>query len=137
MNVRFCRRIVFAIVPLLVVLFGVNFRAATAGEAKPPGPLVPAAPNCPLSQAYALLSATDRSYHGHCTRAMRHIAAAAKEIGITLEGKGRGNEQRVVADEQLVTAQHILQQALPGLPPTAKTHVEKALDELSIALKLK
>jgi hypothetical protein len=68
---------------------------------------------------------------------MRHIAAAAKELGITLQGNGRGREQRVVSDEQLATAQRILQQALPTMPTTAKAHVEKALDQLSLALNVK
>ena len=68
---------------------------------------------------------------------MCHIAAAAKEFGITLQGNGRVREQRVVSDEQLITAQRILQQALPTMPPTAREHVEKALDQLSLALSLK
>ncbi len=137
MNVKLPRLIILTFVLFLVALFGVNSRTATAGEAKPPGPVVPGAPNSLLSQAYAVLSTTDRSYHGHRTRAMRHIAAAARELGITLQGNGRSKEERVVSDEQLITAQHILQQALPGLPPTARTHVESALDQLSLALRLK
>jgi hypothetical protein len=137
MNVRLSRLIIITIVPFLFVLFGLNSRDATAGVAKPPPPTTPGAPNGLLSQAYAVLSVSDRGYHGHRVRAMRQIAAAAKELGVTLQGNGRGKEQRVVSDEQLLTAQHILQQALPGLPPNAKTHVEKALEELSIALSLK
>ena len=135
MNFRLPRLII--IVPLLFVLFGPNFRDATAGVAKPPPPNIPAAPNCLLSQAYAILSLSERSYHGHRIRAMHHIAAAAKEFGITLQGTGHGREQRVVSDEQLITAQRILQQALPTMPPKAKEHVQKALEELSIAISLK
>lgn len=138
MNVRLSRLIIIiAIVPFLFALFGLSFPAAMAGEAKPPGPTTPGASNSLLSQAYAVLAVADRSYHGHRVRAMRHIAAAAKEFGITLQGNGRVREQRVVSDEQLITAQHILQQALPTMPPKAKEHVEKALEELSIALSLK
>lgn len=137
MNVRLPRLIIIAIVPFLIVLFGVNFRDATAGVAKPPGPTIPGAPNCLLSQAYAVLAASGRSYQGHRVRAMKHIAAAAKEFGITLQGNGSGREQRVVSDQQLLTAQRILQQALPTMPPKAKEHVEKALEQLSLALSLK
>ena len=137
MNVRLSRLIIVTIVPFLFVLFGLNFRDATAGVAKPPGPTVSAAPNCFLSQAYAVLSVAGRSYQGHRIRAMHQIAAAAKELGITLQGDGRGREQRVVSDQQLITAQRVLQQALPTMPPKAKEHVEKALKELSIALSLK
>ena len=137
MNVRLLRLIIITIVPLLVVLFGVNFRDATAGVAKPPGPAISGAPNSLLSQAYAVLAMSDRSYHGHRTRAMKHIAAAARELGVTLQGNGRSREQRVVSDEQLATAQRILHQALPGLPPKAQTHVQEALKQLASALDLK
>lgn len=137
MNVRIPRLIIITIVPFLFVLFGLNLRAGLTNVTKSSVSAAPAAPNGPLSQAYAALSLADRSYQGHRIRAMNQIAAAAKELGVTLQGTGRGKEQRVVSDEQLLTAQRLLQQALPGLPPKAKTHVEKALEQLSIALSLK
>jgi hypothetical protein len=68
---------------------------------------------------------------------MRQIEAAAKELGTTLPGDGQGQEQQGASDQQLHTAQNLLQQALTGLPERAKRHVERAIEQLSVALSIK
>ena len=90
-----------------------------------------------LSQAYAALSGADHDYQGHRIRAMRQIEAAAKELGTTLQGDGQGQEQQGASDQQLHTAQGLLQQALTGLPERAKRHIERAIEQLSVALSIK
>jgi len=90
-----------------------------------------------LTQAYAVLSVADHDYKGHRVAAMKQIAAAAKVVGVTEMGNGKGHEQQVVSDQQLQTATSLLQQARPGLPPKAQKHVDKALEQLSIALSIK
>jgi hypothetical protein len=64
-----------------------------------------------LRQAYVTLSQADHDYKGH--------------------------EKQGVSDAQLRSAQGLLEQARPGLPEKAQKQVDKALDELSTALKIK
>jgi hypothetical protein len=68
---------------------------------------------------------------------MKQIEHAAKELGFTLAGSGHGHEKQVVSDQQLRTAQGLLQQAVTGLPPRAQEHVQKAIEQISIALSIK
>jgi hypothetical protein len=96
-----------------------------------------AAPADLLRQAYTALSAADHDYQGHRIRAMKQIEMAGTVIGVNLAGDGKGHEKQGVSDQQLRTAQGLLQQARPGLPVKAQRHVDKALAQLSIALSIK
>jgi hypothetical protein len=119
---------------------GVNSRAQSA-PITPAPPTVPAAPSATaitqLTQAYAALSVADHDYQGHRAKAMKQIEAAAKEMGVSLTGNGKGHEQQVTSDQQVQAATTLLQQALPGLPPKAQKHVNKALEDLAAALAIK
>jgi hypothetical protein len=119
----------FSIIVAMVAVFligGVGVRAqSTAASANL------------LTQAYATLSVADHDYKGHRVAAMKQIAAAAKLVGVTEMGNGKGHEQQVVSDQQLQTATSLLQQARPGLPANAQAHVDRALKQLSIALSIK
>jgi hypothetical protein len=123
------RSLRFSIITTVLGLFligGVNVRAqSTVASANL------------LTQAYATLSVADHDYKGHRVAAMKQIAAAGKLVGVAEMGNGKGHEQQVVSDQQLKTATGLLQQALPGLPPNAQKHVNKALEQLSIALSIK
>src|SRR5580704_8115865 len=90
-----------------------------------------------LTQAYAALSVADHDYKGHRAAAMKQIEIAAKELGVTLGGDGKGHEKQVTSDHQLQAATTLLQQALGGLPPKAQKHVSKALEDLTAALAIK
>jgi hypothetical protein len=68
---------------------------------------------------------------------MKQIEAAAKLLGVSVRGDGRGHEKQGVSDAQLRTAQGLLQQALPGLSGKPLKHVNRALQQLSIALSIK
>jgi len=143
------RFFVSAAVLTLVLSFGVNLRAQPAASANSwPAARSSAHTNSPaatgsstatgmLSQAYAALSGADHDYQGHRIRAMRQIAAAARELGINLQGDGQAQEQQAASDQQLRTAQSLLQQAVTGLPERAKRHVERAIEQLSVALSIK
>jgi hypothetical protein len=135
MNIKLLRFTITA-VSLLILAFGPNLRAES-DVAKPPPPTATGAPNGLLTQAYIILSQSNRDYKGHRVKAMKHLEAAAKELGFTLQGDGLGKKQQIISDQQLQVAQRDLQQALPGLPPKAKTHVEKAVKEISTALSIK
>jgi hypothetical protein len=89
-----------------------------------------------LNQAYTALKAADHDYQGHRMRAMWHIEAAAKSLGVTLQGDGQGQEAQATSDQQLHTAQGLLKQAVTDLPGKAKFHVEKAIEQLSVALTI-
>src|ERR1039458_3194510 len=114
MNTKLCRLFVSTAVLTLFLSFNATVRAQSAAPSAPS--VTPAAATGLLDQAYAALSVADHDYKGHRVHAMHQIEAAAKVLGFTLGGKGHGHEKQVVSDEQLHTAQTLLQQALPGLP---------------------
>ena len=134
MNTKLPRFFISMAVLTLTLSFGVTVRAQAP---PPPPPAYPPATPTLLSQAYAALSAADRDYKGHRVRAMRLIEHAAKELGFTLSGGGHAREAQVTSDDQLRTAQGLLQQAATGLPPRALEHVQKAIEQLSLALSIK
>jgi hypothetical protein len=131
MHTKLGRFFISAAVLTLFLAFNTNLRAQS-----PPPAYPPATPGL-LSQAYAALSVADHDYKGHRVRAMKQIEAAAKELGFTLQGNGRGHEAQTTSDQQLRTAQGLLQQALPGLTGGPQEHVQKAIQQLSVALSIK
>jgi hypothetical protein len=90
-----------------------------------------------LIQAYTTLEKADHDYKGHRADAMREIEAAGKLLGIRVRGDGKGHEKQGVSDEQLRVAQGLLEQARGGLQGKALAHVNKAIQQISIALKIK
>jgi len=146
MNVKLCRSAVPTAVLILFLAIGLNSRAqsTTPATATPVGPKKAAtaagdsAASGLLSQAYAALSVADHDYQGHRVRAMKHIEVAAKVLGLTLGGNGTGHEAQATSDQQLHTAQGLLQQALAAGPrPRVQKQINLALTELSTALSIK
>jgi hypothetical protein len=90
-----------------------------------------------LDQAYTLLSSANHDYKGHRIRAMHAIKAAARELGATLSGEGKGGENQQSSDAQLRSAQSLLQQAVTGLVGRPQRHVAEAIKQLNIALTIK
>jgi hypothetical protein len=97
----------------------------------------PAAARDLLVQAYTALERADHDYKGHRVAAMKQIQAAGKLLGVSVWGGGRGHEKQFVSDAQLRTAQTLLEQARSGLSGKPLKHVNKALQQLSIALTIK
>ena len=97
----------------------------------------PAAAGSLLQQAYTALEQADHDYKGHRIAAMKQVEAAGKRLGLNLRGDGKGHEKQGVSDQQLRTAQTLLQQASAGLTGKPLKHVNHALKELNIALKIK
>ncbi len=144
MKVKLCRFIIPTVVLILFLAIGVNSRAQSTTPVKPASTntnLSPAANSAAanlLSQAYAALSVADHDYQGHRVKAMKHIEVAAKVLGVTLAGNGTGHEPQATSDQQLHTAQSLLQQALvPGLRPRVQKQINLALTEISTALSIK
>ena len=90
-----------------------------------------------LRQAYGILSVADHDYKGHRVKAMKQIEAAAKLLGVDLKGDGKSREPQGTSDEQLRAAQALLQQARAGLSGKAQKHVDEAINQISIALKIR
>jgi len=90
-----------------------------------------------LQQAYVTLEMADHDYKGHRAAAMKQIEAAGHELGISVHGNGHGHEQQGISDEQLRTAQSLLQQAAPGLKGRPLKHVNHALKQIAIALSIR
>jgi len=137
MNTKSIRISIITSVLALSLVDGVNSHAQSAPAVPPAPAVVPATAITQLTQAYAALSVADHDYKGHRAAAMKQIEVAAKEMGVTLGGNGKGHEVQVTSDQQLQTATTLLQQARPGLPPKAQKHVDKALEDLAAALAIK
>ena len=91
-----------------------------------------------LRQAYGLLSLADHDYQGHRVRAMKQIEVAAKHLGVTLRGDGKGHETQATSDTQLRNAQALLVQASGGLKPgQGLAHVKLAIAQLNTALAIR
>ena len=125
MRINLCRTFVGLAVVCFVLSFGQSLVAAPSPAA---GLLV---------QAYTALEQADHDYKGHRIAAMKQIEAAARLLGVNVWGEGRGHEQQGISDAQLRTAQGLLQQAQSGLSGKPLRHVNKALQQLSIALSIK
>ena len=90
-----------------------------------------------LDQAYGLLSSADHDYKGHRMHAMRCIKAAARELGVTLSGEGKGGGNQESSDSQLRSAQSLLQQAVTGLAGKPLRHVSEAITAIEHRLEHK
>ncbi len=118
-----------SVVGLAVVCFALSFvQSLVAGPSPAAGLLV---------QAYTTLEQADHDYKGHRVAAMKQIEDAARLLGVNVRGDGKRHEPQGVSDAQLRTAQGLLQQAQAGLSGKALKHVNKALQQLSIALSIK
>jgi hypothetical protein len=145
MNAKLCRVSICTAVVVLFLAIGLNARAQTPVPApttpKPTKAETQAADTAAaglLTQAYAALSIADHDYQGHRVKAMKHIEVAGKVLGLTLGGNGTGHEVQTTSDQQLHTAQALLQQALvPGLKPRVQKQINLALTELTTALSIK
>jgi hypothetical protein len=94
-----------------------------------------------LQQAYQTLAVADHDYKGHRVRAMKHIEAAAKHLGVNLQGDGKVREKQAISDAQLREAQSQLQQVSVILAgnkqPRVVKQVDAAIKEISIALTIR
>jgi len=97
----------------------------------------PAPPANLLRQAFATLSVADHDYKGHRVEAMKQIEAATKLLKMDLRGDGRGHEKQAVSDEQLRIARGLLQQASSGVTGKPLKHVERAINQINVTLKIR
>jgi hypothetical protein len=140
MNTKLVRMFVSTAVAFVLLSCSQNLQAQST---TPPATKANKPVNSPaaaglLTQAYSALSVADHDYQGNRVRAMKQIEIAAKILGVTLAGDGKVKELQTTSDQQLRTAQGLLQQAVAaGLRPKPQEHVEKALAFLTTALSIK
>ncbi len=139
MKVKFVRLLTAVATLALFLTASQNLRA----QAPPPPPAPPVVTTAPnptdlLSQAFVALSTADRDYDGHRLEAIKSVHAAAKELGVTLKENGHAREGQRTSDDQLRSARGLLQQAsTAGLPPKVEVHIQKAIEHIDAALKVK
>jgi hypothetical protein len=125
MNITFFRSFVGLAVVCSVLSFGPRLIARPAASADL------------LAQAYTTLERADHDYQGHRVAAMKQVAAAAKLLGVSIRGDGKGHEKQGLSDDQLRRAQGLLQEARSRLNGKVLKHVNKAIQQISIALTKK
>ena len=79
----------------------------------------------------------NHDYKGHRVEAMKQIEAAAKLLRVDIRGDGRGHEKQGASDEQLRIARGMLEQARADLRGKALKHVDGAIKQINIALKIR
>jgi hypothetical protein len=97
----------------------------------------PVAPGDLLRQAYATLSVANHDYKGHRVLAMKQIEAAARLLSTDIRGDGKGHITQGLSDEQLRTARGMLEQARAGLAGKPLRHVNRAINQINIALRIR
>ena len=91
-----------------------------------------------LEKAFTTLSQADHDYQGHRARAMGHIKAAIRFLGSSDSDKdAHVRESQAASDDQLNEAEAILQQVQAQVSGKALSHVQKAIEEIKIALSIR
>ena len=89
-----------------------------------------------LRQAYGTLAVANHNYDGHRVRAMQEIEVAARALRMGLRGDAWVRQPQLVSDEQLRIARGMLAQARGGLRGSARRHVDRAISQINIALRI-
>jgi len=88
-----------------------------------------------LQAAYELLSISDHDYKGYRVKAMKQIQDAATTLGVELTAEPFKHEKQSVSDENLTTAQGLLQVLANGdVSGPALNNIITASEDIAIAL---
>ena len=94
-----------------------------------------------LHRAYRILATGDHDYKGHRAKAMHHVEAAAKLLGLDLSGDLKDKQPQALSDAKLREAQGLLQNVLGSAEVKKQAHVTKqvnaAINEISTALSVR
>jgi hypothetical protein len=94
-----------------------------------------------MIDAYANLVNANHDYEGHRVNAMKHIEAAAKDLGIDLHGSARVHQRQGESDAQMRDAKHMLEDARTEFAERDRrrieSHLTEAIHEINLALKIK
>lgn len=89
-----------------------------------------------LQEGYRTLALGNHVYDGHRRAAMNQLDKAAHVLGADFSGDGRGGEQRIISDAQLLAVKLILERGRGSFTGAALEHVDSAIKELGTALSL-
>ncbi len=94
-----------------------------------------------LAHAYRLLERADHDYDGHRVAAMKEVEIAGKDLGIVLKGDLEERERQWKSDRHLTEARRLLRHSREKLEAKDRDrvaeHVERAIKEIDVALKIK
>ena len=94
-----------------------------------------------LRNVYMHLSVADHDYKGHRVGAMKVVAAAGDSLGVNLRGDADAHETQASSDDQLKTAEALIEQAQQiaqgGGQGKVLSHLGKAIQEINKALSFK
>ena len=94
-----------------------------------------------LQNAYLILATGNHDYKGHRVKAMQHIEAAAKLLGVTLSGDAKDKQPQPLSDAKLREAQGLLQNVLGAAEVKNETriskHINAAIDHINTALSIR
>jgi hypothetical protein len=120
-------RLLSVLVAGLALLFGTQAYAQSARE--------------DIVHAYVLVKAANHDYAGHRNAAIKALEDAGRELGLEMKGKGSAAELQMQSDGQMAEASRILHVAQGRLTAEdrkhAAKHVDKAIEEIDLALKKK
>ena len=153
MNTKHLKSAAKAAVIVTVLAYGVNLHAATPATTQTLNGSV-AAPNHyqtvafsnsaeagMLQNAYLILATGDHDYKGHRVKAMKHIEAAAKLLGVTLSGDAKDKQPQPLSDAKLREAQGLLQNVLGAAEVKNQKRITKqinnAINQINIALSIR
>ena len=94
-----------------------------------------------LQTAYTDLKIGNHDYKGHRIKALHQVEAACKLLGVVAKGDGHDKQLQSQSDSDLKGAQGQLQTVHNAAAASGQTqlqkHVDKALDEIGLALAIK
>jgi hypothetical protein len=94
-----------------------------------------------LAHAYAILARGDHDYDGHRVKAMRHVEAAGRLLGLDLDGDLKAHEKQVLSDEQMRQARRLLHKlidtAIIKNQPRVIDELNAATSQIDLALATK
>jgi hypothetical protein len=94
-----------------------------------------------LKMAYQVLQDANHNYNKHRVKAMAEISAAAKAVGLDLQGSGPGHEDQDVSDARFHLARRLVEQVrsrlAAGAPEAERAHIDAALKEIAKGLEIR
>lgn len=116
---------------ILIAALLLAFGLATPAHAVPANAVVL------LDDAYATLAQAKHDYKGHRVRAMKQIELALGEAGGKVSGHGHAHEPQGTSDAQLKAAEALLREASGSMSKKGLKHVDAAMEQINIALRIR
>jgi len=94
-----------------------------------------------LERIYQILALANHDYRGHRIKAMNAIRRACRTLGGHISGDGKGKENQIASDKQLIQSLNLLQQIRDSFaasdPKSVLNDMNEAVMQLGTALSIK